>query len=109
MTDVQKIQLQRWWMEQLRALTRKVMAEEEKTKDKANRKADKLLGDYSSRDEIIEAYGLGNITEKQRDKYLDIWDNSCAYASPLYMEKLELLQDLYAEADGVLRDLEREG
>ena len=44
MTDIQKIQLQRWWQEQIRELTRKVMAQEEKRQQKAIAEIKKRYG-----------------------------------------------------------------
>ena len=59
MSDKEKIKLQQWWMEQLRDLTRKVMKEEEKRQAKVTAKASSMLSEYSSRDDIVEAYGMG--------------------------------------------------
>ena len=100
-----KIQLQRWWMEKLREMTRKVMKEEEGRQEKIRKKFTAFLSDYSSRDEIIEAYGFGTITEWKRDKLLDMWDSSSQGASELYDAKIALLQDAYEEAQRILREL----
>ena len=108
MNDKEKIRLQQWWMEQLRELTRKVMKEEEKRQAKAAAKAASALGEYTSRDDILEAYGFGSITERQRDKLLDMWDEVNENGSGLYDAKIALLQDAYQEAQGIMRDLGQE-
>ena len=107
MTDIQKIQLQRWWQEQIRELTRKVMAQEEKRQQKAKTKASAALADYDSEDEIIEAYGMGTITEKQRDKLLDMWEKG-QQPDEMYQAKIDLLQDAYTESIQIMRDLGQE-
>lgn len=105
MDDKIKIQLQRWWMEKLREITRKVMKEEENRQNKMKKMFASHLSEYSSRDEIIEAYGFGSISESKRDKLLDMWDCSNQGSSELYDEKILLLQEAYAEAQRILREL----
>ena len=107
MTDVQKIQLQRWWQEQIRELTRKVMTQEDKRQQKAKAKAEAALSDYNSRDEIIDAYGFDLITEKQKDKLLDMWDQVNT-GNDMYQAKIDLLQEFYTESIEVMRDLGQE-
>ena len=108
MGDKEKIQLQKWWMETLRELTRKVMREEEKRQENAKKKCASMLSEYSSVDDINEAYGVGNITEKQRDRLLDLWERAEASPDKMYEAKINLLQDAYSEAQFVLRDLGQE-
>ena len=108
MTDVQKIQLQRWWQEELRALTRKVMAQEEKRQQKAKTKAEAALADYCSRDDIIDAYGMDMITKKQKDKLLDLWDQVNDGGDDMYRAKIDMLQEFYTDSIQIMRDLGQE-
>ena len=108
MSDKEKIKLQKWWMEQLRDLTRKVMREEEKRQAKATAKASAMLSEYSSRNDIIEAYGYGIITEKQMDKVLDMWDKANEGNSEMYEGKIALLQEAYEEAQRIMQELGQE-
>jgi hypothetical protein len=108
MSDKEKIKLQQWWMEQLRDLTRKVMKEEEKRLENAKKKCFSLLGEYSSIDDINEAYGVGNITEKQRDRLVDLWERANDGGDPLYEAKITLLQEAYEEAQRIMQELGQE-
>ena len=109
MTDVQKIKLQRWWMEQLREITRKTMEAEDKRQKKARAKAVKDLADYNieRREDIDDLYGYGVITDRKRDKLLDLFDQ-IENPDELYQAKIDLLQELYAEAHRVMLDLGQE-
>jgi hypothetical protein len=109
MTDVQKVKLQRWWMEQLREITRKTMEAEDKRQVKARAAAVAVLGSLAieRREDIDELYGYGEITEKKRDKLYDIFDQAEDH-DELYQAKIDLLQDAYAEAHQVMRDLGQE-
>lgn len=109
MTEKQEIKLQRWWMEQIREITRKVMADEERRVARSKAKAAKELADFciERRKDIDDLYGYGTITEKKRDKLIDLFDQ-VETAGELYQEKLDLLQDCYTEAQNVLRDMGQE-
>ena len=109
MTDAQKIKLQRWWMEQLREITRKTMQAEDKRQQKARVKAVKDLADLSieRREDIDDLYGYGVITDRKRDKLLDLFDQ-IENPEELYQAKIDLLQDAYSEAQKILRDLGQE-
>ena len=109
MTDVQKIKLQRWWMEQLREITRKTMAAEEKRQKKAEAKAAAIIGDLGieRREDIDELYGYGTITASQRDKLIDLFEKK-EEPGELYQAKIDLLQELYGEAHRVMLDLGQE-
>jgi hypothetical protein len=106
MSDKEKIKLQQWWMQQLRELSRKVIKEEEKRQAKASSKAEKILADFSSRDDIIEAYGIGSISERTMEHLLDMWDEVNQGGSEMYEAKIALLQEAYEEANRVLMSLE---
>ena len=109
MTDVEKIRLQKWWQEEIRALTRKVMAEEEKRQEKAKKKALSMFGDLAieRREDIDDLYGYGAITEKKRDKLIDLWEQGQQH-DWLYNEKINLLQDAYADSIKTVQDLQKE-
>lgn len=109
MTDAQKIQLQRWWMEQLRVITRKVMENESKRQEKEKKKAAKMIGDLEieKREDIDDLYGYGVITEKQRERLIDAFEKS-QEPDEMYEAKIELLQEAYTEAQRIMRDLGQE-
>lgn len=109
MTDVQKIQLQRWWMEQLRVITRKVMENESKRQEKEKKKAAKMIGnmEIEKREDIDDLYGYGVITEKQRERLIDAFEKS-QEPDEMYEAKIELLQEAYTEAQRIMRDLGQE-
>ena len=109
MTDVQKIQLQRWWQEELRALTRKVMAQEEKRQEKIKKKNLSVFGDLAIEraEDIDDLYGYGAISEKKRDKLLDLWEKG-QQPDEMYQAKIDLLQGAYSESIQIMRDLGQE-
>ena len=100
------IALQSWWMSELRTLTEKVTAAEEKRQAKSNKRTDELLADYRSADEIRDAYGYGAITEKKMEKLMDLWEQreSTREPSTLYQMKIALLSELYQTAKRILMD-----
>lgn len=108
MTEAEKIRLQKWWQEELRALTRKVMAKEEKRQEKAKKKALSMFGDLAieRREDIDDLYGYGTITEKKRDKLIDLWEQGQQH-DWFYDEKIKLLQDAYTDSIDTVRDLEK--
>lgn len=109
MTDAQKIKLQRWWMEQLREVTRKTMQADDKRQKKARDKAAVMIGDLGieRREDIDELYAYGSITARQRDKLIDLLEK-VEEPDELYQAKIDLLQDAYSEAKSILRDLGQE-
>ena len=109
MTDAQKIKLQRWWMEQLREITRKTMQADDKRQKKARDKAAVMIGDLGieRREDIDELYAYGSITARQRDKLIDLFEK-VEEPDELYQAKIDLLQDAYSEAKSILRDLGQE-
>lgn len=65
----------------------------QKEVDKHNKEIDKILDDYKSINDINEAYGCGIISEKKRDKFIEIFedaDNARNYqsATGLYVRML---------------------
>jgi hypothetical protein len=109
MTNAEKIRLQKWWQEQLRELTRKVMAQEEKRQQAAKKKAMAMFGDLAieRREDIDDLYGYGAITEKKRDKLIDLWEQGQQH-DWFYDEKIKLLQDAYADSIQTVQDLQKE-
>ena len=109
MTDVQKVKLQRWWMEQLREVTRKTMQAEDKRQKKARAKVTEELANFSieRREDIDDLYGYGVITDRKREKLIDLFDQAEDH-DELYQAKMDLLQDAYAEAQQIMRDLGQE-
>lgn len=105
MTNENKIKLQQWWLEELKALMQKVEAQEAKRKSRKS----KELSEYESVDDILEAYGMGMISEKKKDRLLDAWDQVSDDGDSMYQAKLEMLQEFRDEANEIICDLGREG
>ena len=101
-----RIKAQEWWLKQLRELTGKVMAQEDKRRAKVMQKNQDALADYKSEAEIREAYGYGFITERKCEKLLNLWEESYAGESEEYRHKIAILSDLYTEAKNVMQDLQ---
>ena len=108
MTNIEKIKLQIWWQAELRELTRKVIAQEEKRQEKARKKAASLFGDLAieRREDIDDLYAYGAITDKKREKLIDLWEQG-QQQDGLYQGKIDLLQDAFTESQNIVRDLER--
>lgn len=100
------IDLQKWWMGELKKITGKLMEQEEKRQGRSNAKADKALEDFRSKDDILDAYGFGCITEKQKDRLMDLWDRREREAEPdrTYQMRIELLQEFYQLAKDIIRN-----
>lgn len=104
--DIQ-VQLWEWWLNELSAITRRVLAEEEKRQTRKRTKAEKLLGEYQTYRDAQDAYGCGVITERQFNRITDLLEQAKPEPSALYYEKLSLLQELYQEQKQILEDRER--
>lgn len=100
------IDLQKWWMEELKQITRKLMDKEEKRQGKSSAKLDKALEDFRSKDDILDAYGFGCITEKKKDRLMDLWDKREGNAMPdkTYQNRLALVQEYYQMAKEIIRN-----
>lgn len=109
MTDAQKIKLQRWWMAELQIITRKVMKEEEARQAKARARMLTAFGnlDIERKEDIDDLYAYGVITERKRDKLLDMLEQG-QQPGELYQAKIDLLQDAYREAKTIMQDLGQE-
>lgn len=105
------IALQTWWMNELKKITNKVMETESKRQAKEKEKNYDLLADYNSENEILDAYGFGIITERKKDKLLNLWQKREALESdnPLYQMKIKLLSELYQTAKKIVEDNHSEG
>lgn len=101
------IQMRKWWIDELRAITARVQREEEKRQARERTKAEKLLGEYQTFQDAQDAYGCGVITEKQFDRITDLLERIRPVESDLYRAKIELLQELYQEQKKLLEDWEK--
>lgn len=107
MNDRDLIDLQKWWMNELKLLTQKVMNAEDKRQAKVrNKKADILAdADVERKEDIDDLYAYGVITAKKREKLLNIFEE-IETPGRLYREKLDMLQDMYQIAKEIIRDKE---
>ena len=103
MTDRDLIALQSWWMGELSALTQKLMTQEEKRQQKAKANVLKTFKDLSieRREDIDDLYAYGTISDRKREKLIDMWEQSERPVG-LYQAKLNLLQETYHEAKQVM-------
>jgi len=106
MSSQEVIDLQKWWLGELQIITKKLMDQEEKRQAKSNAKRDKALEDYRNKDDILDAYGLGCITERQKDRLMDLWDQREQAAMPdkVYQNRIGLVQEYYQLAKDIIRN-----
>ena len=99
------IDLQKWWLGELSQITRKLMEQEEKRQNKSNAKREKALEDFRKREDILDAYGFGCITEKQKDRLMDLWDEREKQSEPdkLYQDRIGLVSEFYELAKEIIR------
>lgn len=102
-----EVQVWEWWLAELKNITKRVLAEEEKREARARASAEKKLGEYRSYSDLQDAYGCGVITERQFDRLADLLEKSKPEPSDLYLAKIDLLQELYSEQKRVLEDRKR--
>ena len=100
------IALQKWWMGELKALTRKLVSQEEKRQERAAKKAEAMMGEYKTITDIQDAYGMGMISEKKHDRLLDLLEdqNRARKSGKMYQMKIDLLEELYEIAKQIVID-----
>ena len=109
MTSKQEvIALQTWWLGEVKKITGKVIREEDGRQERAKAKSEDMLADYRSQGEILDAYGMGCITARQKDRLMDLWEKREAAAEPgrLYKMKIQLLTEMYETAKQIIKDTE---
>ena len=106
MNNEQKVKLHKWWLDIIRDITDKVVAQEEKRQERSRKKNAAMFGDLeiNRREDIDDLYGYGVISESKRDKLVDLWEKG-EQTDDLYEAKLNLLQEEYAEAKRILQEL----
>lgn len=110
MTRDQEIMLRKWWMEQLRGITKRLMEAEERRVETERVKAQKALGEYQTENDIQEAYAWGMITDAKRDKLLDLLEkkDGAQPESEMYRLKLDFLQEDYQHQKELMEQLTME-
>ena len=100
------ISLQKWWMQELQAITKRLISQEEKRQEKAAQRAEKLMGEYQTYEDIQDAYGMGVITDRMHDKLLDLLEDRdrVRQSSKMHQEKLALVSELYEIAKQIVID-----
>lgn len=109
MTSKQEvIALQTWWLGEVKKITERVIKEEDSRQDRAKAKSEDLLADYRSQGEILDAYGMGCITARQKDRLMDLWEKREQAAEPtrMYQLKIKLLTEMYETAKRIIKDTE---
>lgn len=103
----QVITLQTWWMGELKALTQKVLKEEEKRQARIRKKNEQILGsfDIERREDIDDLYAYGTITDKKREKLIDLWEQQQA-PDEMHQAKIDMLQEMFQQAKEIIREQE---
>lgn len=107
MDNITTIKLQQWWMNELQKLTDKCLRQEQTRQEKVRQKNETALSDYRSKGEILDAYGCGIITERKKDKLLDLWEETNETTNELHERKINLLWELYNDAKRVLEEAKK--
>ena len=99
------IALQEWWIGEVKALTQKVITAEERRKAKLATAAAKMMGeDFRTYNDIQDAYGMGIISERKRDRLVELLEQREPEPDRLFKMKLELLQEVVETARHVIED-----
>lgn len=100
------LQMREWWVAELQAITKRVIAEEEKRQARERRKAERMMGEYEgwTQSDLMDAYGCGVISENKYNKLIHLLEGYEPQPGALYEAKLELLQELYDEQKKILDD-----
>ena len=103
------IELQTWWLGELKTITERLIREEEKRQERVKKKTFAALLEYRTKDDILDAYGFGCITEARKDKLMDMWDRreKELYDSPMYQAKRDLVSDFYRAAREIVEEQRR--
>ena len=104
MTDKEIVALQSWWMGEVQAITKKVIEQEERRQANAQKKADRLMGEYKTFGDIQDAYGCGVISARKRDRLYDLLEQKKTEPDVLYNAKLEMLGEMYQIAKQAVED-----
>ena len=92
-----RIQMRAWWIAKILQIIVEVKEQEQKRQDKVRKQNLKKLGDYKTYNDLQDAYGCGVITEKQFDRLADILEKSDPNPDIVYLEKINLLEEIYRE------------
>ena len=99
------VALQEWWIGEVKALTQKVITTEEKRQAKLSAAAAKMMGEgFRTYNDIQDAYGMGIITERKRDRLVELLEQREPEPDRLFKMKLELLQEVVETAKRVIAD-----
>ena len=104
MTDKEIVALQTWWMKEVQAITKKVIEQEERRQANAQKKADRLMGEYRTYSDIQDAYGCGVISARKRDRLYDLLEQRDSDHDGLYNAKLEMLGEMFQIAKQAVED-----
>ncbi len=111
MTRDQEIELRKWWMGQLRAISKKLMDAEARREEAERAKAQKTLGEYQTESDIQDAYAYGVITEAKRDKLMDLLEkkDGAQAEDEMYRLKLDFLMEDFQHQKELIGQLAMEG
>ena len=106
--DKEVISLQKWWIRELSKITQKLLNDETKRQEKIKKKNEELMGEYQTEQDIMDAYGYGMISEKKKDRLMDLLEERTdAEPGRLYNAKIKMLTDLYLTAKTIVMEKER--
>lgn len=108
LSDQEVIDLQKWWKKEISKITQKLIDEEDRRQERTKKKNEQLLGEYQTETDVMEAYGYGMISEKKKDRLLDlIQEGQAAEPGRMYKAKIELLTEAYGNAVAIIAEKER--
>ena len=96
LTDSQIVELQKWWLGELKKITANEIRTEEIRQDRAMRKTFKDLDGYRGVGDILDAYGMGCISSRKKDRLMDLMEkrDMMQFEDPMHQAKMNLLQEL---------------
>ena len=106
MTGKEVVALQNWWIGELKKIRGQIMLEEDKRRAKVRTKYAKTLEDYRNKNDILDAYGFGIITERKYDRLIELWEEreKSQYPDEMFHGKLDLIDELMQVAIGIIQD-----
>lgn len=107
MNDKEVIELQKWWMREISKITQRVTSEEEKRQEKVKKKNQELMGEYQTERDIMDAYGCGVISDRKKNRLLDLLEGQKQEPGKMYKAKIELLKEVYQQAKLIVQEKER--
>ena len=104
--DKQVVELQNWWLGELKRITAQVIMKEENRQNRVKAKNYEALADYRNENDILDAYGFGCISAKEKDRLIALMlkREKMEGEDPMYQLKLNMLHELGETARQILAE-----